>query len=527
MIQITPRIDMDFGAGWVDVSEDVVSGVTAEWGIHGSTPKNRVAEVGAMSFELDNSIENGGGKRGCYSPDHSDARAGFVVGAPVRLVLVNALLGEKVKWVGTIAEILPLAGAPRPTTAVECVDWMDEAARSKLAGLAVQVDVQSDALFTTLAAAVESQPPGGTRVGSGSDIYPFALDNVRDEGGRVSGELQKLAMSEFGIVFVSAGELIFEGRRRRAGGGAVRFAMSEDDQILSLGVSRGRDDVINRAQVSIHPRRRDAAATSVLFTLGSAIEIPRNTSVTINAPYSDPNQLAQRVGGVDMAAPVAVTDFSFNTKEDGTGADLTAQLSITPAFGGNTASLLIENAGPADGFIPAEGLRLRGRGLYDFEPLVSDRKDQTSVDDYGENVFSYDMPHQSRPQNAVDLAQFILDLYKDPTTRVETVRFIANWDDEAAENAFGLEISEQVSIDSPTLGLDAVPYFVNGCRLDIKHSGLITVTWDLAPVNLIQYWMLEVDGRTELDETTILGYGLFAAGWMLDTSELGTDTFLN
>jgi hypothetical protein len=34
-------------------------------------------------------------------------------------------------------------------------------------------------------------------------------------------------------------------------------------------------------------------------------------------------------------------------------------------------------------------------------------------------------------------------------------------------------------------------------------------------------------GRSELDETTILGYGIFAAGWILDTSTLGTDTFLN
>lgn len=524
---ITPAIDMDFGAGWVDVSEDVVSRVTAEWGVHGSTPTDRVADTGVMTFDLDNSAANSGSVRGYYSPDHASVRSGFAIGIPVRLKLTTPLLGTKVKWVGTIEDIRAVPGAKRPTTRVRCVDWMEEAARAKLAGIAVQTDVQSDDLFDTLVAAVDRQPPGGTRVGSGSDIYEFALDNVQDEGGRVAGELQKLALSEYGFIFVQAGELVFEGRRRRGGGGNVRYALDEDEQIISLGVSQGRDDISNRVQVSVHPRRRDAAATTVLFTLGGAIEIPRNTSVTINCPYSDPDQKAQRVGGVDMVTPVPTTDYQFNTEEDGTGVDITAQIAITPTFGGNTASLLIENNGPSDGWIPAGGLQLRGRGLYDFEPVISDRKDQTSIDSFGECIFGYDMPHQSRPQNALDLALFLLDQYKDPTTRVETVTFIANWDDEATENAFNLEISEQVSIESPTLGLSAQPYFVNGQKLEIEQSGLVRVTWDLGPVDLSQYWILDVAGRTELDQTTVLGYGLFVAGWKLDESELGTNTFLN
>lgn len=527
MIEITPRIEMDFGAGWVDVSEDVVSRVTASWGIHGSSPKERLAEVGSMKFDLDNGSTNSAGIRGYYSPDHASVRSGFQVGTPVRLVLNAALLGDKVKWVGVIEDIRALPGARRPVTSVSCTDWLAEAERARLAGLPVQVDTQSDALFTTLVNAVDRPPPNGTRVGSGSDIYPFALDNVQDEGAFVYDELDKLALSEYGYIFVEAGELVFEGRRRRGGTSNVRYALDEDQQIIAMGLTRGRDEIINRAQVSIHPRRRDAAATTVLFTLGSAIEIPRNTSVTINCPYVDPNQQAQRVGGIDMVTPVAGTDYSFNTQEDGTGTDVTFQLSIQATFGGNTASLEIANDGPSDGFIPAGGLQLRGRGLYDFEPVIADQRIQASIDTYGENAVGYDMPHQSRPQNAVDLAAYLLDLYEDPTTRVETVTFIGNWDDEAAENLFNLEISEQVSITAPTVGLSAVPYFVNGWKLEVEMSGLVRCTWDLAPVNLAQYWILDVTGRTELDQTTVLGYGLFVAGWKLDTSQLGVDTFLN
>ena len=48
--KITPRIEMDFGSGWVDVSADVVSSITATWGIHGSAPKQRVADPGTLRF---------------------------------------------------------------------------------------------------------------------------------------------------------------------------------------------------------------------------------------------------------------------------------------------------------------------------------------------------------------------------------------------------------------------------------------------------------------------------------------------
>lgn len=527
MIALTPRVELLLKGTWQDVSADVVSDVKAEWGIHGSSPKDRVAEPGTLSFDLDNSAQNSGGKRGYYSPGHADARNGFALGCAARLRIVHPLYGDRVKWVGTISALRPVAGAASPRTAVSCVDWMDEAARAKLSGLAVATNVQSDDVFNLLAAAVENQPPGGIQYGTGSDIYPFALDNTQDESSRVLGELQKLALSEYGLVYVAAGVLVFEGRRRRAGAGAVRFALDEDEQIVGLGVSHDRDDIANRVQVAIHPRRRDASATTVLFSLGAALRIERGTSVEIKCPYRDPNQQAQRVGGIDMVAPVAGTDYSFAELEDGTGADLTAQLAVTPVFGGNAAVVTVANAGPYDGYIPAGGLQLRGRGLYDFEPVFADVKDQTSIDSYGETPIGYDMPYQSSPANALDLAAFLLALNKGAQTRVQTVSYVANWSDEAAEQALNLEISDRVSITAPTLGLAARPFYVNGVRLEVRMAGVVVVTYDLAPVDTAQFWLLEVDGRSELDETTVLGYGLFVPGWILDQSALGTDTFLN
>lgn len=527
MIAIAPRVEMDFGSGWEDVSEDVVSNVKAEWGIHSGAPLDRVAETGSLAFELDNSVCNSAGVRGYYSPGHGDARTGFGLGAPVRLVLHHATFGDRVKWVGTVSSIRPLPGAPKPSTAVQCVDWMDEAARAKLSGLAVSTDIQSDQVFLLLAAAVERQPPGGLRYGAGSDLYPIALDNVQDENARIMSELQKLALSEYGIVYVAAGTLVFEGRRVRTSGASVRFALHEDVEITAMGVSHARDDVANRVQVSVHPRRVDADATTVLFSLGSAVLISRYTSLTINCAYRDPNQQARRVAGVEMAAPVATTDYRFTAAKDGSGANLTAALAVTAVFGGNSATVTLANNGPADGYVPVDGLRLRGRGLYDYEPLISDQVDQTSIDDYGENNLAYDMPYQSSTENAFDMAMFLLSKMKDPSTQVTSVTFVANWSDSVAEQAFGLEISDRVSITSPTEGLVAQPFYVNGFRLDVRMNGVAIVTMDLAPCDTSRYWLLGVDGRTELDETTMLGYGLFVPGWILDASEVGVGTFLS
>ena len=520
---IRPRIEFYLASTWTDVSADVVSDIVADWGIHAARQDERVAAAGALTFELDNSTQNSAGLLGYYSVGSPNVRAGFGVGTAVRLVLSHAFYGDRVAWVGTIDSAPPTPNVAAPKTSVRCVDWRAEAERARLSGLAVQLDVQSDALFATLVAAMSTPPPGGTMSGSGSDIYPFALDDAQDEQNEFATMLQRLALSEYGLVYVVAGALVFEGRRRRGGSGSVRFAL-DDALFVALGVSHARENVLNRIQVSIHPRRRDAAATAVLFSLASGIEVVRNTQTVLQCAYRDPNQNAQRVGGIDMVAPVASTDYLGNTAEDGSGSDITSQFAVVSVPGGNSASVTVTNNGPLDGYLVK--LQLRGRGLYNFEPVLTEMRDAASITKYGENPLPYDMPYQASPANALDTAQFLLNLNKDERVRATSVTYLANWDLSTVEQALNLQISDRVSITSPPLGLAGVVYFVNGVRLEVRMSGLVLVTYDLSPADISQYWLLEIAGRTELDETTILGFGLFVAGWLLDTSVLNTDSFL-
>ncbi len=505
---------------WADLTPDVVSGVKASWGIHGGGPHERVAEPGEMTFDLDNGATNSAGTDGYYTPDHALTRPGFALGIELRMVLTYSLFGTRVKWRGTIEAAPPVPGVASPLTHVKCADWMEEAERAKPSGLAVLVDTQSDQVFQALLGAVSKQPPAFVVI-AGSDVYPFALDNIQDERSTLLGEFQKLALSEYGYIYYEGETLTFEGRRRRGGESSVRLALT-DDNIVGLQLAHERDDVKNRVQVSVHPRRVDAAATTVLFNLGSKPDIVRGTSFEISAPYRDPSQPSQRVGGKDMVQPVATTDYTFNAQADGSGTDITGQLKITVVFGGNAARVLVENMGPLDGFLTK--FQLRGRGLYDFEPIVADVRDAASIAAHGQNAFPFDMPCQSSPQVASDTAHFILALHASPGTRVSQVSFYANWSDELLAALFDFKISDRISVTSPRMSITAQPFFINGWKIDISLAGAVLVTWDLAPVDTTQFWLLEVDGRTELDETTVLGYGLFAPGWILDTSVLGTDT---
>jgi hypothetical protein len=518
---------------WSDVSDDVVSDVSCSWGIHGWQPKDRVADPGAASFDLDNGTNNSNGPRGSYTTaghrgyytvGHPNVRAGFGTGTPVRVSVSEPFFGTRVLWVGTIDAADPSVTPKDPRTRVRCVDWMDDAARAKLSGLAVQTDVQSDAVFTAIVASLDKQPPGGTLVGAGSDVYPFALDNAQDESSKVIGEFQKLAMSEYALIYEEAGVLTFEGRRRRFGSTPTLYGFDEMSMV-GLTLTNGRDDVLNRVQVTVHPRRVDSAPT-VLFSLSNAVPIVRGTTVVISCPYRDQGQQAQRIGGTDMVTPVAGTDYSFRPNADGSGANLDAQLTITPVFGGNTAVLTITNNGPSDGYLPAGGLQLRGTGLYNFEPLITESLAQESIDGVGESPIGYDMPYQSSVETGYDVAYYILAQNKDARLRPKTVTWLANWDSELTQLFFSVGISTIVEITSEAHGLDAVPCYVNGFNVVLGRNGVVKITNDLAPVDTTAYWILEGDGSSELDNTTVLGYGLSVTGWILDESSLGVDAFL-
>ncbi len=494
---------------WMDVTGDVRStgDVSTVHGITGTAFSDKIADSGALELTLRNDAKNSAGLIGYYSPGHANARAGFGLGVLVRTAF-DYYGTTYYKWLGRLTDIKPAPGEDDYGVRVIAADYIDELARTKIPRLAVQTNASADDILKLILAAMPRQPQAQD-IGECSDVYPFSLDDVQEEGSLALTSVKDLVLSELGYLYprgneIDGGELVLEPRGQRNIYPVVHWAI--DSQLRDLDPVHTADDVLNRAVVTVHPRRIDSAATAILFSLGASLEIPRNTTQTFDCPYRDPaNGRYVRVGGTSMVTPVATTDYLFNALADGTGTVLTTQLSVSVSFGGNSATATVTNNGPYDGFLTL--FHLRGKGVYSYEAVVASVRDTTSVGMYGENAETVDMPYQSDANLALDAASFIVAKGKDPRTRISNVTFLVAGSSIKAMNALAREIGDRISVTEDTSGLVADEYFIQqiAMRMDSEHK--IWVRWLLAPADGTDYWLLGITNRSQLDVSTILGYG--------------------
>lgn len=508
------RLEMEFsgvGVAWTDVSRDLrmADGISFDRGIQGNGPNDRVAASGAMRFTLDNSEHNSAGKLGYYTRLHANARAGFRIGIRCRLSLLHKGV-VYTKFVGTLDSATPTTGrlGDRKTLCT-AVDWIDDAARFKLSGLAAMLDTRADDVIETVLASMTSQPIS-TDLDQGNEIYLYALDTARDESTTALTELQRLAASELGYVYVKGdGTLRFEGRHVRSS--QVQNALVLDGTHSGLMAPIARDRGPNVIQVYLHPRSVDDAATTVLYSHTSTPLLQLGESITFTGAYTDPTQASQRVGGTDMVTPVAVTDYTMNTVDDGSGVDLTSDFTVTATFGGNSATFTVTNNGTVPGYVTK--LQARGRGLYDYEAVFAEDRDDDSIAEVGEISAGVDMPYQDDLPLGTLAAQYLVSLYSSPEYNVDSVTVRPNIDEMFMARCLRVDIGSRVGINDTVTGLSVNTgmssqrgYFVQSEHMDIAAGGLLSIRWGLAPADVQSFWVLEVPGASELGVTTRLGF---------------------
>ena len=509
------------GAGWTDVTADLARETEElDYGIKGIGPTDRLADTGTFKFSLDNSTSNSGGVVGYYSPGHASVRSGFKLSIRVR-VAINAWGRTFYRHVGRLDEIDPVAGIyGNRITQCTSVDWMDEAARAKVSGLAVQFDQTSHDLFTLLANAVSTPPEAIVISTNGSDTYPIALDTAEDEKVQVVTELKKILDSELGYGAIigdeiQGGTLAFQGRRGRG----LSFTNADtfaDTEFISLKAAQHRADIVNAFQLVAHPREVDTNPTSILYDLKSAVPVGPGATVRILGPYRDPDQQAPRIGGTNMQAPSVVfplADYAFWTNDDGTGTDLTAYLTVVASYGGSGVRYSLTNTATQSGYVTK--LQARGKAVKGYQTVVAEARDATSVAADGENLVTMDMPYQSTIDVALEAAPYLVGVFKDPGPR-PSVTFEVPADDGAAlKRLLVLDINSRIGIRETVTGITddgpgtvVIGYFINSVHIQIGVTGRYLFTFTLAPADRNSYWLVEVPGRSELDETTLLAMSL-------------------
>lgn len=511
----TSTIELELSPGsWTDVTADVVGAVKSSHGIRGGRPEDKCAGTGTLQFSLNNNEFNSARLRGYYSPGHVNCRAGFDHGIGVRWTVSNGVTSRVLHRGVLSALAVSPGGHGDKRVVVTSVDWIDEAAETTIpTGVQTQVGQRADQILTTLLAAVTTQPVG-TDFGTGDSTFAYALDNLKVDSTRLLSALAALTQSEGGFLFLTSdGVLTFQSRTERA---SNTTAVADLDRTMhGLVVSRVRQDVINTVQITIHPRRIDPAATTVLWSRNIADgEQPVAIAAGVLLPdllgrYGDPNNGRQRCGGTDMVSPVATTDYQMFANADGTGADLTADLSVTPSalttisgIGADGVAWQLENTGATDGFVTK--LQIRGKGIYDRAPVVVKAVNAASVALHGVRLLQLDMPYQDNEAAAQAYAESILGLYSSAGSVPTSVQL-------AGHNAarllilLSVEIGDRLTLREAQTGI-AADVFVQACAYRLEGRKL-TTTFTLAPADPLVYWHLGVVGQSEMDLTTVLGYG--------------------
>lgn len=509
MPNLTPIVEMELagrGAGWTAVTADVVGAVRARHGINGAGPSDRTASSGTLTFALNNSARNSGATLGYYSPGNANCRSGFGLGIRVRLRVTDpATATTTTRFVGWITAVTPAAGSYGPRlAAVVATDWIDQAARSNIRGIATQINKRSDQLVTTLVNSIATAPEA-TSYGTGSETFAYALDTARDDQPNpVLQELARVVMSELGFFYCKAnGTVLFEARNARVN---TADAVTITNTMADLPVTVSAENVFQKIQVVTHPRTVDAAATSVLYRLGTATQIGPGQTLTLLGPYTDPTDRASRVGGTDLQTPVATTDYVLNAAADGSGADLTANLTVVAAFGGNGVRWTLTNAGTTSGYITK--LQCRGKGIYDYETTVAEAIGSALATPLGELTAIVDMPMQSNPYVGQDAALYLLGLFgPDEDGIPQQVSSVTLRQQSAAlQTQMAVrDVGDRVRLEETVTGV-ARSYYIQMVDFTIAPAGVASVTWGLLPADVQQYWSLGVVGFSELGTTTRLSY---------------------
>jgi len=508
------------GGGWTDITADTRIGVrplSIDYGITGSGPIDRVASTGIMEWAMDNSSSNSGGAQGYYTPGHANARAGWDIGIACRCKLTFGAT-DYYKGVGTLITVVPDAGQyQRQAVICTAVDWMDEAAQTRIRGIGIQTNQRSDQIISTIVTNSVTRQPAATSFNTGQSTFAIALDNMNDTQTPVLSALADTTISELGYLYVkggtTGGTLKFEDRHARPKFGAA--VGSFDETMVKLNVTRSRGDIINRVYVIVHPRTT-ASGESVLYELTTTDSVPSieaGVTIQMTAPFREASIKSYRVAGTSVVTPVSGTDWIANTASDGSGSVITSDVAVTLATtAANAVTFQIVNNGLVTAYLTT--LQVRGTEVADISDTVMGAADSSSATTYGERDARVDMKYESTAgEFSANIAQWLLNTYKDPRYVIKEMTIIGSSSTYLMTQAIAREPGDKITLAESMTGIAEtggsgaeIGYFINGCRFTVKAGGLVSVTWILSPAEQQNFWILQQVGASELGISTTLGF---------------------
>ncbi len=338
---------------------------------------------------------------------------------------------------GTVTDIRPVAGKIHSVT-LRAEDGI------KSLSVEVRTALQED---ITLSAAIskileESGWTGPTLIDGVTDILPYWWAT----GKPALSEIMDLVDSSLGTFFVTAdGEAVYK-NRNNTGVSGITIVDADIMEDFGIQIPAPQDVVRNAITVNVRPR-----VIETLVELWQLQDKPvinaGETKSDIWAPYT---YSGMAIPALNVTCS-PVTDFTVNTKEDGTGTDLTSQCSVTKSDFANTSKLSIKNNSGSNGYITL--LKLRGDAVSTaLIPTAVIKEDAASIEQLGGAYpFTLDTNWLQDTNWGLSLAQYFLSLLSATGRYFPQVKLKDN-----PAKQFEIELFDRVQINSAREGLDAI-----------------------------------------------------------------------
>ena len=511
IVRATVRIDAQLAPSvWTSLRTDLSSGESLTWrrGMGGGGPRDIVAQTGVCEFGLKNWADSGGSRlQGWYSPNHANVRSGWTFGIPIRVVVTYSGT-DYVMWRGRLRAIDPIAGQYGPQR-VRCVahDFMGDLAESEV-NVAIQIDqTEVQCLQAIVAALPTDAQPAATSYDAALEVFPYALDNLSGGAQALAGVIG-VADSCQGLIYVAKDGTFRYASRWAWAAVESDFTFTEltIDPDEGIEVPSDLSGVWNDVTGIAHPKTVSAAI--VLCGITGPVFVGPGLTVEVWLDYTDPTSRDRLIGGKNFTTPlVENTDYDARANEDGTGADLSASLTVSVSTFAASAKFTVTNTGAIGAYlVNGSGtplLQLRGDGLLDNGP---DRRRSTSTQAYGIRKIDIDLLFQEDGNFAADVASFNRARYESLADQVTAVQFNPHRSDALMLEALGVEIGTVKTVSETMSGLSAVDVFVVGMEYEVTKGDYLHVRYRTAPKAPFSLWQLGTAGASELGETTVLAY---------------------
>jgi hypothetical protein len=496
---------------WTAVTDDVLGPeLTIDVGINGVGPLDRVASAGTLRFALDNTELNSAGLRGYYSPHHANVRSGFAFDIPVRVQFVVGGTTYTRFW-GRLEVIDVEAGTVRGSrTYVTAHDYMFILEDRDVREIAAQ---ENKSEVELMKAVFESLPhdaqPMEAIFQAAVDTYAYAFYDLAG-GVKAATAVSRATLSAWGRTFARADGTFAYVNRQSVAEQAVNFSFTDPD-VLDLISPSDRSNIYDHIRVVVHPKDVDAAATTVLYSHPNGADVfleANGGSRELWCEYRNPtDDYRTTIGGTAMVTPVENTDYDANSVATGGGTDLSASLTVVATFFASVAKLVLTNNHATLGayMVDSAGaseLQIRGKGIYDLRPITLEARGTNPT-----RPITIDLPYQTSAAIGQDIADIVLNERQDLSRQVDAIQLSAHTNATTMACALQSEPMSVVAITEGQTGVTELQAQVQSVHLALMPGLILDAEIGVVPITVGEGWLLGTVGRSELEETTVLGAG--------------------